>query len=300
MRIFLTGATGYVGSAVLDSLVRAGHQVTALVRQPGAAARLDSRGVTPVIGELATPDRYTPAARTADAVVHAALDSSAQRAEKDAAAIDALLDVLMERPNVAPRVLVYTSGVWVIGPTPAPADEATPIAPIALSAWRAPHEQRVLEAGRNGVRTAVIRPGIVYGGRRGIVADLLKDALNGLVRVMGSGENHWACVYDRDLGDLYARVLASPEASGVFHATDEGDERVEDIVGAIARQVPMRPEIRHVPLEEARQKLGAYADALALDQRVRSPRARAIGWVPTLRSVSSNVVRLLEEFRADR
>jgi hypothetical protein len=86
----------------------------------------------------------------------------------------------------------------------------------------------------------------------------------------------------------------------LFHATDEGDERVEEIVDAITRQVPMRPETRHVPLDEAREKLGAYADALALDQRVRSPRARAIGWIPTLRSVSGNVVRLLEEFRADR
>jgi hypothetical protein len=62
----------------------------------------------------------------------------------------------------------------------------------------------------------------------------------------------------------------------------------------------MRPDIRHVPLPEARTKMGAYADALALDQRVRSPRARALGWSPTLHSVSGNVARLMEEFRARR
>jgi hypothetical protein len=62
----------------------------------------------------------------------------------------------------------------------------------------------------------------------------------------------------------------------------------------------MRPDIRHVPLPEARTKMGPYADALALDQRVRSPRARALGWSPTLHSISGNVARLMEEFRARR
>jgi hypothetical protein len=59
----------------------------------------------------------------------------------------------------------------------------------------------------------------------------------------------------------------------------------------------MRPDVRHVPLKEARAKMGPYADALALDQRIRSPRARALGWSPTLHSVAGNVARLLEEFR---
>jgi nucleoside-diphosphate-sugar epimerase len=143
----------------------------------------------------------------------------------------------------------------------------------------------------------VVRPGIVYGGNRGIIADLLKDAANGLVRVIGDGNNHWPCVYARDLADLYLRVTSNPEASGVFHANDEADESVGDIVDAIARHARMRPDVRHVPLKEARAKMGPYADALALDQRVRSPRARALGWSPTLHSVAGNVARLVEEFR---
>jgi nucleoside-diphosphate-sugar epimerase len=120
------------------------------------------------------------------------------------------------------------------------------------------------------------------------------------VRVIGDGKNHWACIYDRDLADLYARVVASGEASGVYHATDEADERVVDIVEAIASHAKVHPDVRHVPLAEARAKMGDYADALALDQIVRSRRARALGWVPTLRSVSGNITRLLEEFRTPR
>ena len=198
------------------------------------------------------------------------------------------------------KTFIYTSGIYVIGPAPEPVDETAPSHPTPLSAWRAPLEQRVAQAMTLSLRTAVVRPGYLYGGRRGVISDLLKDALNGLVRVIGPGTNHWPCVYDRDLGDLYARIAESPEASGVYHACDEGDEQVNEIVEAIAAHVPQRPDIRHVPLEEARAKMGAYADALVLDQRMRCPRARALGWTPTLRSVSGNVARLLEEYRNAR
>ena len=84
----------------------------------------------------------------------------------------------------------------------------------------------------------------------------------------------------------------------MFHANDEADERVSDIVEAISTHVKMRPDVRHVPLPEARAKLGDYAEALALDQKIRSPRARALGWAPSLHSVSGSVARLLEEFRS--
>jgi nucleoside-diphosphate-sugar epimerase len=125
----------------------------------------------------------------------------------------------------------------------------------------------------------------------------LKDARNGLLRVVGDGRNHWPCIYDRDLADVYVRVGATRDASGIFHVNDEADERVDDIVDSISRHVRTRIDIRHMPIVEARKKMGTYADALALDQIVRSPRARALGWSPTLHSVAGNVARLLEEFR---
>jgi nucleoside-diphosphate-sugar epimerase len=187
----------------------------------------------------------------------------------------------------------------VLGKTTNPADETTPVDPAPLVAWRPQHEQVVLD-GAPGVRTAVIRPGIVYGGSRGIIGDMVKDAANGLVRVIGSGKNHWPCVYDRDLADLYVRVASNAEASGIFHANDEGDERVNDIAEALANHAKTPADIRHVPLEEARAKMGDYADALALDQKVRSPRARALGWTPSLHSVARNAARLLEEHRSAR
>ena len=284
----------------MDALLRGGHEITALVRDPEKAERVSLRGVQPVIGELSKPAGYFDAAESADAIVHTALESSPRKQKVDRQAIDTLLDAAARRTAAGRRAcFVYTSGVWVLGDTQGRATEDAPVNPTALVSWRPDHERVVLDA-PGGVRTIVIRPGLVYGGARGIIGDLLKDASNGLVRVVGEGRNHWACIYDRDLADLYARVVTSETASGIFHANDEADERVEDIVEAIAHQAKMRPDVRHMPIEEARKKMGPYADALALDQMVRSPRARALGWTPTLHSVTGSAARLLEEFRAAR
>lgn len=298
MRVFLTGGTGYLGSAVLDALFRARHQVVAMARDPEKVERLRSRGATPVLAEIGTPERYLGEVQTCDAVIHTAIEGSARAAEKDRHAIDTLIEALKQ--SGTGKTFIYTSGVWVIGKNAWPAAEDSPLNPAAHSAWRVPHEQVVLDAANSGLRAAVIRPGILYGGSRGIVSDLLKDALNGLVRVIGNGKNHWACVYDRDAADLYVRVLQASGASGIFHVTDEADERVNDIVEAIASHLAQTPDVRHVPLPEAKKKFGTYAEALAMDQRVRSPRARALGWAPTLTSVSGNVPRLFEELRNGR
>jgi nucleoside-diphosphate-sugar epimerase len=293
MRVLLTGGSGYIGTAVLDALVRAGHHVDALVRNREKVAQVQGRGAHAILGNLSQPETYRAVAEEADGVIHAALDDSARGHALDAVALDTFLTI----PPRQGRFFIYTSGVWVLGSAPSPIDEAAPVNPIALSAWRAPHEQRVLAASGPELRTIVVRPGIVYGGSRGIVGDLFKAAANGLVRVIGTGENHWPLVYDRDLGDLYLTLAASASASGVFHANDECDERVNDLVAAIVGHVSIRPSIRKVPLPEARQKMGAYADALALDQLVRCPRARALGWTPSLHAVSRNAARLFEEWR---
>jgi nucleoside-diphosphate-sugar epimerase len=298
MRIFLTGATGYIGSAVVDALLRANHQVTALVRTPQAADAAAARAVTPVLGDLKNLKSFKTAAEGFDAYIHAAADSGAKREDIDRKAIETLMGAASAHASrTGQGVFVYTSGIWVLGSNAQPLDEEAQPNPGQLLGWRPAHEQMVVQAAGNGLRTAVIRPGIVYGGCRGIVSDLLKNALNGLIRVIGAGDNHWPLVYDRDLADLYVRAATRPEASGIFHANDEADETVNTVVDGIVRHFSIRPDVRHVPLEEGRKKLGAYADALAMDQVVRSPRAHALGWAPTLHSVSANVPRLLEEFR---
>lgn len=292
MRIFLTGPTGYIGSAVLEALVRAGHSVTGLVRDQSRARKLKKRGVEAVVGQLGDP-AWRDAAVGFEAYVHAAYEASPRAAEIDRLAIDTLSSAA-KLTGGSPR-LIYTSGVWVLGSTRGPADETARLTPAAHSAWRVPNEMHVLAA--TGLTPVVVRPGIVYGGSRGIVGDLLRDGVNGLVRVLGDGRNRWATIYDRDLAELYERLASAPGVSGVYHATDEADQPVLEIVEALSRSTTHKPDVRFVPIDEARAKLGTYADALAMDQVVRSPRAHALGWAPSLRSVASNMPRLLEEWR---
>jgi len=306
MRIFLTGATGYIGSAVLDALIRAGHDVTALVRNNEKAARVGGRGARPVVGNLADPESYRAAADAQDGYILTAFDASSGRGPAvDRIGLDTII-ATAKRPRTASstapetRFIIYTSGVWVLGRTPEPAAENAPINPIQLVSWRPDHEDYVLRSGTVRLRTIVVQPGVVYGRGSGIIGELFKAASNGLVRVVGDGNNHWPCVYDRDLADLYAKLAARDDAKGVYHANDEGDERVNDIVSAISPYVALTPDVRHVPIEEARAKMGSYAEALSLDQVIRRPRAKALGWNPSLRSVGGNAARLLEEWRAER
>ena len=300
MRIFLTGATGYIGSSVLEALIRAGHSVTALVRDSNRGRQVTAGGASPVVGDLGDASTWHDAARGHDAWLHTAYERSDRGPASDRVALDTILAAAHARSADTPALVVYTSGIWVLGPAPSPVDESAPLNPTPRDAWRPAHERLVLDAASSAVRTVVIRPGVVYGGSRGLVSDLFKDGANGLIRVVGDASNRWPLVYDRDLADLYARVVATPSASGIFHATDDADLRLSEVVEAIGRAMKTQPSVRHIPIDEARAKMGNYADALTLDQVVRSPRARSIGWAPSLRSFVGNVPRLFEEWRADR
>src|SRR6185295_13553078 len=202
MRIFLTGATGYIGAAVLDAIVRGGHDVTALVRDSEKARRVAKRGAHPVVGNLADPESFRGSADGQDGYVHAAFDSASGRGPAiDKAALETMI-AAAKRPRTAgaaspaQRFIIYTSGVWVLGKAAEPVAEDAAINPIPLVSWRPAHEQLVLGAASDHLRTMVVRPGVVYGGGSGIIGDLFKSASNGLVRVIGDGNNHWPLVYD--------------------------------------------------------------------------------------------------------
>jgi len=254
MRIFLTGATDSIGAAVLDSLVRAGHQVTALVRHKEKARRVAKRGGQPIVGDLTAPESYRDVLEGQDGYVYAGFDSPSKRGLAiESTALETILTAA-RRPRTAgvgtpPRFVIYTSGLWILGRTTDPATEETPINPIEHVAWLPGQEQLVLEAARDSLRTVVVRPGLVYGGGAGVICDLFASASNGLVRVVGDGNNRWPLVYDRDLADLFARLVVREDASGIYHANDEGDETVNAIVEGIAGHLSMTPDVRHVPLE---------------------------------------------------
>ncbi len=281
MNVFLTGATGYIGSVVAEALIAAGHSVTGLARSDAAAGKMSLKGITPWRGELTSPAALAEAAKAADGVIHAGTTNDGRL---DREAVRAMLDAL---PG-AGKPFIYTSGIWVLGNTgDKPADESAPLNPIALAAWRPAVEAMVLDAAKRGVRSIVIRPAIVFGRGGGIPAELVKSAREtDAARYVGDGHNRWPMVHVHDLADLFARALDRAAPATLLHAADDSAFRVKEIAEAASDAAGTAGRTSSWPLEEARKSLGAYADALVLDQRISAQKAKTtLGWNPREKSI---------------
>ena len=280
MRIFLTGATGYIGSEVARAL-SANHEVGALVRPDSDTRALRDLGIFLVSGDLHSLPSLHEQLESYDAFVHAAF-SPQERAETDRIAVDTFTAIR--------RHFVYTSGVWVLGNTDR-AHEGSPVNPLPLVAWRPSHEERVLGSGG-----AVVRPGCVYGGRQSLLADwFIAAEQNRTLQIVGDGTQRWAMVDLHDLADLYVRAVEQ-KATGVLHGIDDSHDPLE----TCARAVAPDGEIEKLPLEIARTAMGPFADALAVDQVIASSETRAkLGWSPR-RTFLSSVAEQWQEWRETR
>ena len=281
LNVFLTGATGYIGGAVADALLAEGHSVVGLARSDEAARRLTAKGIIPFHGDLNSPANLAKAAMESDGVIHAGTTNDGRI---DQEAVRAMLDAL----RGSNKPFLYTSGIWVLGDTGRKiADETWPANPAALVAWRPEVEQLALAAAPSGIRSIVIRPGIVYGRGGGIPEDFVKSAREtGAARYVGTGDNHWPLIHVEDLADLYVRAFQHAASGALFHATDGSAFRVREIAEAASLGAGAGGRTQSWPLEEARKALGAYADALVLDQLVSPDKARTtLDWQPRMASV---------------
>jgi nucleoside-diphosphate-sugar epimerase len=280
MRIFVTGGTGYIGSAVLRALLRAGHAVTGLVRSAERAAQLEALGARAVVGTLRAKEQYATVAAAQDASVYLGFESGPEAASADLCAVETLLSAA--RASGRPYSVVYTSGCLVLGPAgPSPAFEDASTAHAIVNTWRPPHERLVLDANTEKVATAVIRPGWVYGGDVGLISGYFESAVKeGAAAFIGDGHNRMPLVEREDVAALYLLALER-RATGILHAFEEGGGgRVQDYAAAASRAAGAKGAVRSIPLEEARRTLGPYGEALCIDQWVGSKRAEALGFKP--------------------
>lgn len=290
MQVFVTGATGYVGAAVCDALINAGHQVLGLARTPDKAALLEARGVTPVVGSLEDPETWRAAAQSAAGAVHAAASPGPDFGRLDNLAVDALLDILAG----SNRPLVYTSGVWVMGDTGGRMNgEISAIHPAKIVAWRPAVEEKVLAARERKVRGMVFRAGMVFGCGAGAVGGFFHSARSkGVVEVVGNGENYWSNVHAGDLADLYRRALENPASGELFIACAGMPQPVKRIALAVAKAAGIEGKVAYIPVEQARATMGLVADGLALDCRAGSTKAvRYFGWSPKVPYIFDEIER---------
>lgn len=288
MRIFVTGATGYIGSAVATELLRAGHEVLGLARSDKSAQELSKRNIEVIRGDLKNTEILAAAASSCDAVIHAAAELGPNISTLDAAAVETMLSAL----KGSGKTFIYTSGTWMYGSTgDTVADEETPINPVELTTWRVPIEKQVLDAQSWGFRVIIVRPAVVYGGTGGILAGMLDDARKtGFVRIVGNGQNRWAMIHVDDLARLYVAALESAPNGSIFVASDGKALPVRDIAQLLSQQAGCPGSVKTWPLEEARKQLGKLADALAIDQQIESTKAKQLlNWQPHAASLAEEV-----------
>jgi nucleoside-diphosphate-sugar epimerase len=269
MKIMLTGGTGFIGSAVLDHLVGAGHQVTAVVRSQSSSLAVEKAGAVAVIGDLFETRWLASELQHHDAGIHTAAGSD----ENDAALNDAVIDAAISAFAGTDKPFVHTGGVWVYGSNPA-ISETSPLAPPAITSWRPAGEQRLLES---GVRASVIQPAIVYGHGKGIPAMIGQgDPLP------GTGDQHWTTVHVDDLADLYVRALDAP--GGQAYVGAAGDNPTVRELGEAAGDSPT-----FAGDDATLETMGAFGEALILDQRADGAKAKSLGWTPSRASLTDQL-----------
>lgn len=305
MRVFVTGATGYLGRGLLRALGAAGHQAVGLARSLTKTVVPGAGGVEWVLGDIREPRSYEKAAAGCDALVHLAAEYGPETATLDLLAVETLLGAALVHDGR--RTLVYTSGLWVLGPTgESPAEESSPAdRPAQAVAWRPAHERHVLGTQGEGLVTAVVRPGMVFGRKGGLFDRFFADARErGEAVVVGDGANRWSTVHVDDVAAVYVAVLERAHTTvrelapreRVFHAMAGAAERVEEIAWAACRAAGGK-SVRHWAVADARSAYGPMADALAMDQVVQAPRTqRVLGVRPRVGAFVPYAAAALREY----
>jgi nucleoside-diphosphate-sugar epimerase len=288
MRILVTGATGYIGSMVCETLRAKGHHVVAVVRSPAKRAIVEALGYEALSGDLTDLASLKSAAAGAEGVIHAAMASGPEAGALDRAAVEAMLDALAG----SGKPFVYTSGVWVYGDTQGRvAGEVSMLRPAALVAWRPAVEELVLESESREVAPVVLRPGMVFGRGGGFVGLMFRQALTERkVTIPGDGENHWSSIHVEDLADLYARVVADPAAGELFVACGGTPQPLGKIALAVTKSCGIDGKVERLPLPQARERFGPVADCMAMDQKIASTKAaRFFGWTAKRPSIFEEI-----------
>lgn len=293
MKIFLTGATGYIGGSVAAGLISAGHTVRGLVRSQARAAQAREKGIEPVIGSLDDTGVLAEAAREADVVINAA---SADHRE----AVETMLLAL----SGSNKLFLHTSGSSIVGkPDKGEAgdeiyEETTSLEPSPARVERVALNNDVLAAARSGVRAVIIAPSLIYGEGHGVTLHSMQvpwlialARKSGAAKHIGPGGNIWSNVHIDDLVSLY-RLAVEKAPAGAFYYAENGENSMQEVCAAISDMLGYGGGTEAMSLDEAAAEWGEGPanNTMASNSRVRAVRARdELGWKPMAPSLIDEI-----------
>lgn len=284
MKVFVTGATGFIGSVLVPDLIAAGHEVVGLARSDDTIAKLAAMGAGAHRGELDDADALAAGAAATDGVIHLAFDHGRMAGgidevvRSDRRAIDAIVGALAG----SGKPFIGTSGVMVLTPGVEQTEEDAGD-PRSAASFRVASEDAVLAAANRGVRASVVRLSpVVYGEGDGhgflpmLIAVAREASGFGYV---GEGGNRWPAVHRLDAAPLFRLALEKGSAGARYHGVGEAGTTVRAITEALGRRLGL--PARSVPVEEAAAYFGPLAPFAATDIRTSSAKTReALGWEP--------------------
>jgi nucleoside-diphosphate-sugar epimerase len=282
MRVFLTGASGFIGAAIIDELREGGHQITGLARSDEAAAKLADWGVEARRGDVADPAGLAEAAAASDGVIHCAFGHDfsryAEMGETDQRAVAAMAEALAG----SGKPLVVTSGMTASTPGRL-STEADPAQTEGMAAVRGAPETLALAAAAKGVRSMVVRlpPSVHDVQAQGLVSMLILSARQaGVSAYVGEGANRWPAVHRRDAARLFSLGLERGEPGQRLHAVGEQGVTLRAIAEAIGKKLGVAA--RSLTPEAAAAQLGFFAGPAGADMPSSSAVTQAsLDWRPT-------------------
>jgi nucleoside-diphosphate-sugar epimerase len=281
MRVFVTGASGFIGSAVVPELIGAGHQVVGLARSDAAAAALGAAGAEVQRGDLEDLDSLRAGAARSDGVIHLAFIHDFSRFAASAHTERLAIETLGAALEGSGRPLVIASGTLGLAPgrVVTEADEPAPDAPNPRQAG----VRAALSFAARGVRTSIVRlaPSVHGRGDHGFVARLVSIAREkGVSGYIGDGSNRWPAVHRLDAARLFRLALEKAPAGSALHGIADEGVQIRAVAEVIGRHLNV--PVASVSPEDTGKHFGFLAGFLGLDSPASSARTRELlGWQPT-------------------
>lgn len=282
MRVFVTGASGWIGSATVDDLLDAGHDVTGLARSDTSAARLEAKGATVLRGDLDDLDSIRKGADAAEGVIHLANKHDWANPAASAAAERSAVETIGEALSGSDRAFVFASGVaGLVQGRPATEDDASPH--IGSGSMRGGAENRAFDFVEDGVRAVAARfaPTVHGTGDHGFISYIVAAARKtGVSGYVGDGTNRWAAVHVRDAARLVRLGLEGAPAGARLHAVAETGVETKAIAEAIGAGLDL-PVVSIDP-DDASSHFGFIGRFFGMEAATSSDKTRALlGWEPT-------------------